>query len=207
MLRADKGKNAPESPAISSGRHFFVRISICTILNGGTVIAIATAKCVMKNGFERKTNNSEIEQHLSEVATDTFSGAGMEARKKVLIAEDYEDIRHMTRIMIELIGFDVIEAANGYEAVEQAKRNKPDVVLMDIAMPKLNGITAASMIHQLDGCRDVPIIAITAFGRDYVKEAGAYGFDAVIEKPVDMDELRLAIEAQIGNAPASAASH
>lgn len=123
-------------------------------------------------------------------------------RKKVLIAEDYPDIRQMTRIMLELIGFDVVEAANGNEAIEQAQKTHPDLILMDIAMPVLNGITAATMIHQLDECRDVPIIAITAFGREYVEEAGAYGFDAVIEKPVDMDELKVVLESRL-NAPRS----
>lgn len=121
----------------------------------------------------------------------------MELRKTVLIAEDYADIRQMTRIMIESIGFNVIEAANGFEAIEQAKTNHPDVVLMDIAMPVLNGITAASMIHQLDECRHIPIIAITAFGRDYVNQASEYGFDAIIEKPVDMDELKLILESRL----------
>jgi Response regulator containing CheY-like receiver, AAA-type ATPase, and DNA-binding domains len=125
----------------------------------------------------------------------------MELRKTVLIAEDYADIRQMTRIMIESIGFDVIEAANGFEAIEQAKTNHPDVVLMDIAMPVLNGITAASMIHQLDECRHIPIIAITAFGRDYVNQASEYGFDAIIEKPVDMDELRLILESRLKAPP------
>jgi CheY-like chemotaxis protein len=128
----------------------------------------------------------------------------MELRKKVLIAEDYADIRYMTRIMIESIGFDVIEAANGFEAIEQAKKNHPDVVLMDIAMPVLNGITAASMIHQLDECRDIPIIAITAYGRDYVNQAGEYGFDAIIEKPVDMDELKLILESRLNIPPSIA---
>jgi CheY-like chemotaxis protein len=131
----------------------------------------------------------------------------MGSRKKVLIAEDYADIRQMTRIMIELIGFDVIEAANGYEAVEMARSNKPDAVLMDIAMPELNGITAATMIHQIDSCRDIPIIAITAFGRDYLNEAGAYGFDAVIEKPVDMDELRDVLETRLNGVRGHAANH
>jgi CheY-like chemotaxis protein len=114
----------------------------------------------------------------------------MGSRKKVLIAEDYADLRTMTRIMVEAIGFEVIEAANGAEAIEKAKKTKPDAVLMDIAMPVLNGITAASMIHQIDDLAHVPIIAVTAYGREYVKEAGAYGFDAVIEKPVDIDDLR-----------------
>ena len=128
-------------------------------------------------------------------------------RKKVLIAEDYPDIRQMTRIMMELIGYDVIEAANGYEAIEQARKNTPDVILMDIAMPQLNGITAASMIHQLENCRNTPIIAITAFGRDYLTEAGAYGFDAVIEKPVDMDELQSVIETRLRHAQRSSSDH
>jgi CheY-like chemotaxis protein len=118
-------------------------------------------------------------------------------RKKVLIAEDYPDIRQMTRIMLELIGFEVVEASNGNEAIEQAQKTHPDAILMDIAMPVLNGITAATMIHQLDEFRDVPIIAITAFGREYVEEAGAYGFDAVIEKPVDMEELQFVLESRI----------
>jgi CheY-like chemotaxis protein len=124
-------------------------------------------------------------------------------RKKVLIAEDYTDIRQLTRLMVELNGFDAVEAANGNEAVELAQKTRPDAILMDIAMPVLNGITAATMIHQIDGCRDVPIIAVTAFGREYVEEAGAYGFDAVIEKPVDMDELRMVLESRL-NAPGGA---
>ena len=128
-------------------------------------------------------------------------------RKKVLIAEDYPDIRQMTRIMMELIGYDVIEAANGYEAIEQARKNTPDVILMDIAMPQLNGITAAAMIHQLENCRNTPIIAITAFGRDYLNEAGAYGFDAVIEKPVDMEELQAVIETRLDRSQRSRADH
>jgi two-component system cell cycle response regulator DivK len=121
----------------------------------------------------------------------------MGSKKKVLIAEDYADIRIMTRIMVEAIGFDVIEASDGAEAIEQAKKNKPDAVLMDIAMPILNGITAATMIHQIDDLANVPIIAVTAYGRDYLKDAGAYGFDAIIQKPVDIDDLKQVLEEKL----------
>jgi two-component system cell cycle response regulator DivK len=121
----------------------------------------------------------------------------MGSKKKVLIAEDYADIRIMTRIMVEAIGFDVIEASDGAEAIEQAKKNKPDAVLMDIAMPVLNGITAATMIHQIADLADVPIIAVTAYGRDYLKDAGAYGFDAIIQKPVDIDDLKQVLEEKL----------
>jgi len=121
----------------------------------------------------------------------------MGSRKKVLIAEDYADMRTMTRIMVEAIGFDVIEAADGAEAIEQARKNKPDAVLMDIAMPVLNGITAATMIHQIDELANVPIIAVTAYGREYLNDAGAYGFDAIIQKPVDIDDLKLVLEEKL----------
>ncbi|HYJ91282.1 MAG TPA: response regulator [Pyrinomonadaceae bacterium] len=125
-----------------------------------------------------------------------------------MIAEDYADMRAMTRIMVEAIGFDVIEAADGAEAIEQARKNKPDVVLMDIAMPVLNGITAATMIHQMDELSNIPIIAVTAYGREYVNDAGAYGFDAVIEKPVDMDDLKLVLEEKLNsNSTRGAVSH
>src|SRR4030095_730119 len=105
--------------------------------------------------------------------------------------------------MLVPFGFEVIEAADGYEAIEKAKRTRPDVILMDIAMPELNGITAATMIHQLDGCKNVPIIAVTAFGKHYVNEASEYGFDAVIEKPIDMDELKLVVESRLNGAALS----
>jgi CheY-like chemotaxis protein len=119
------------------------------------------------------------------------------ARRKVLIAEDYADMRAMTRIMVEAIGFDVIEASDGAEAIEQAKENMPDAVLMDIAMPILNGITAATMIHQLEGLEDVPIIALTAYGKEYVGNAGLYGFDAVIQKPIGIEDLKRVLEKQL----------
>jgi CheY-like chemotaxis protein len=63
------------------------------------------------------------------------------------------------------------------------------------------------MIHQLEGLHDVPIIAITAYGRQYVEEASEYGFDAVIEKPVDMDELKLVLESRLNGAHPAATGH
>ena|SRR5215468_6566050 len=127
-------------------------------------------------------------------------------RKKVLIADDDTDIRMMSRIMVEEIGFEVIEAADGCEAIEQARKNKPDAVLMDIAMPVLNGITAASMIHEIEDLSGVPIIALTAYGREYVEQASEFGFDAVIEKPVDIDALKRVLEERLNSVSARAVS-
>ena len=110
--------------------------------------------------------------------------------KTVLIAEDHADIRLMTRFMLTSIGYDVIEARDGYEAVEEAKQHHPDLILMDIAMPILNGITAAHLIRSYENCHDIPIIAVTAYGKDYLNHEEEYGFDRIVEKPVNIDELR-----------------
>lgn len=114
----------------------------------------------------------------------------VEVPKKVLIAEDYADIRLMTRIMVESLGYDVIEARDGYEAYEAAKEFHPDIILMDIAMPVMNGITAATMIRGLEGYSDVPIIAVTAYGEHYADTAGEFGFDRLMAKPVEMAKLK-----------------
>ncbi|HTK38510.1 MAG TPA: response regulator, partial [Pyrinomonadaceae bacterium] len=69
--------------------------------------------------------------------------------KTVLIAEDYADVRSMTRIMVETCGYSVVEAQDGYEALEAAKERRPDIILMDIAMPLMNGITSAGLIRTI----------------------------------------------------------
>ena len=110
-------------------------------------------------------------------------------RAKVLVAEDYADVRRMTKLMLEKCGYDVIEAQDGFEAFEQAKQHHPDLILMDIAMPLINGITAARLIRGQDLCEDIPIIALTAYGKEYPL-ASEYGFDEVVAKPVDIDKLK-----------------
>jgi CheY-like chemotaxis protein len=110
--------------------------------------------------------------------------------KTVLIAEDYDDMRAMTRVMLETLGYEVIQARDGYDALEQAKEHCPDLILMDIAMPVMNGITSATIIRSLEHCRNVPIIALTAYGAEYADRAGEFGFDGIIQKPVKMDDLR-----------------
>jgi two-component system alkaline phosphatase synthesis response regulator PhoP len=109
-------------------------------------------------------------------------------RAKVLIAEDYADVRRMTKLMLEKCGYDVIEAQDGFEAFEQAKQHHPDIILMDIAMPLINGITATRLIRSQHHCENIPIIAVTAYGKDY-PVGSDYGFDDVVAKPVDIEKL------------------
>ncbi len=108
----------------------------------------------------------------------------------VLLAEDYDDTRKMMKFMLESFGYEVVEACDGYEALLEARKNRPDIVLMDIAMPVMNGITSATLIRALDNCQNIPIVAVTAFCDEYLESSSDFGFDHVLEKPVDMDELR-----------------
>ena len=110
--------------------------------------------------------------------------------KTVLIAEDHSDIRLMTKFMVESFGYKVIEARDGYEALEEAKECHPDLILMDIAMPIMNGITAATLIRKSGSCDDVPIVAVTAYGKEYIDHPGEFGFDEVVQKPVVMEEMQ-----------------
>ena len=110
--------------------------------------------------------------------------------KKVLIAEDYPDIRAMMRIMVQHYGFEVIEAQDGYEAVEKTEQYCPDLILMDLAMPIMDGITATKVIKQVKGFDDIPILALTAYADTFWKQATEAGCDKVIAKPIEFGKLK-----------------
>jgi two-component system cell cycle response regulator DivK len=105
--------------------------------------------------------------------------------KTILIVEDYAVNRSFVKFLLEDYGYEVLEAANGEEAVESVKNQMPDLILMDIAMPEMNGLTAAKIIRQLEGMAKLPIIAVTAYGQLYYKQVMDAGFDGFISKPFD----------------------
>ena len=110
---------------------------------------------------------------------------------KVLLVEDFEDTRLFMRRALEDHGFIVFEAENGEKAVENANREKPDVILMDLTMPLMDGFAAAKLIRQNDQLKHVPIIAITAHQEtDFRLDAKASGFDAYVTKPLDVNWLK-----------------
>lgn len=110
---------------------------------------------------------------------------------KVLLVEDVEDTRHFMRLELEDQGFIVFEAENGQVAVETAAREKPDVILMDLTLPLMDGFTATKLIRQNDALKNVPIIAITAHKEDdFRADAKASGFDAYVTKPIDVNWLK-----------------
>ena len=95
------------------------------------------------------------------------------------------------RLELEELGFIVFEAENGQAAVETAIREHPDVILMDLTLPLMDGFTATKLIRQEDQLKTVPIIAVTAHQEDdFRNDAKASGFDAYVTKPIDVDWLK-----------------
>ena len=110
---------------------------------------------------------------------------------KLLLVEDFEDTRLVLRLQLEDIGFIVFEAENGQVAVETAIREKPDVILMDLTLPLMDGFAATKLIRQNEALKNVPVIAITAHQEvDFRSDAKASGFDAYVTKPIDVNWLK-----------------
>jgi two-component system, cell cycle response regulator DivK len=110
--------------------------------------------------------------------------------KTVLLVEDYADSRIMLGRLLEMSGYRVLEAADGREAVETAERECPDVVLMDLQMPVLDGFTATSLIRRTESTCRVPVVAVSAqCTQDFIDAAARVGCDHFVPKPVDFDTL------------------
>ena len=110
---------------------------------------------------------------------------------KVLLVEDVEDTRLFMRLELEHHGFIVIEAADGKTAVELAEREKPEVILMDLTLPVMDGFDATKLIRQSDQLKNVPIIAITAHSETNFRDGAKHsGFDAYVTKPIDINWLK-----------------
>lgn len=108
----------------------------------------------------------------------------------VIVVDDCADIRDLLRYTLEMRGCCVLEAENGREAVELAQRECPNLILMDLNMPVLDGLAAARILRGLAGMCDVPIIAISANGIESHRAAAfAAGCNEYLTKPVDLVRL------------------
>ena len=110
--------------------------------------------------------------------------------RTVLIVEDSDDARYFMRLALEQLGYLVVEAENGARAIEVAQRERPDIILMDLSLPIMDGLAATQTIRASEGLNGIPIVAVTAHQEtDFRVGAKAAGFDAYVTKPIDMDFL------------------
>ena len=112
-----------------------------------------------------------------------------------MIVDDYADTRQVVRWMLEQQGYRVVEAINGQEAVEVAVQERPAVILMDLAMPLVDGFEAIRSLRERAELEGVRIVAVTAFDMAKAREqAEAAGCDQYISKPIDFKRLKVLLE-------------
>jgi two-component system cell cycle response regulator DivK len=111
-------------------------------------------------------------------------------KRLFLLVEDFEDSRFMMRQLLEMAGYNVVEATDGEEAIELAVAKQPELILMDLSLPKLDGLAATRRIRQQRGLSEVPIVAVSAHDSPGLRsEALAAGCDEYVTKPIDFDQL------------------
>ena len=129
---------------------------------------------------------SELEGKIKE--------AGTREGAAILVAEDHAESRELLRVLLETSGYRVILAEDGLEAVELAKRERPDLILTDLHMPGLNGVEAIRRIREISALHDVPILAMSGDGLVGMElflniDRIGGGFIDYIAKPLNLDSL------------------
>jgi PAS domain S-box-containing protein len=139
--------------------------------------------------FRFEIRASPLQATTTVAASRTVTGyAG--PRRKVLVVDDVAENRAVATDLLTSLGFEVAEAADGQEGLDMARRLRPDLVLLDIAMPKLDGLDVARMLRRQALFRDVPIIAVSAsVSASDSAHCLAAGMNAFLPKPLDADKL------------------
>jgi two-component system alkaline phosphatase synthesis response regulator PhoP len=115
---------------------------------------------------------------------------------KILIAEDERDIRDLVMFSLQFGGFQVVQASNGVEAVERAQAELPDLILMDVRMPKMTGYEACKALKAIPAVRDIPVVFLSAKGQETEIQTGLeVGAEEYILKPFAPDELSKQVKA------------
>ena len=127
----------------------------------------------------------------------------MTERRKILVADDESSIREILSIQLARMGYEVVLACDGEEAVQAYEDETPDLVLLDVMMPRVNGLDACQRIRALEkkSGRRAPVIFLTARDSTHDKTSAALsGGDEFVSKPVSLDELRERVEAALRKA-------
>jgi len=134
------------------------------------------------------SEGSDPAANSESIRTGSEPTAGV--RTVILVVDDAADNLALLSLDLQQIGYRVVTATNGEEAVSVASAIRPNLILMDISMPRLDGLGATRKIREIDSLREVPVIAITAFDTDGFKRA-AYdaGVSGYLTKPIDFDRM------------------
>jgi CheY-like chemotaxis protein len=132
----------------------------------------------------------------------TASNRRGEGSPTILLVEDFDDTRLMMKMWLTRHGYRVLEAETGEEGVEMAQREHPDLIIMDMMMPGMNGLDATQLIRQDRALRLTPIVAVSAYGVDeYRRIALAAGCNEYISTPFEPGTLANLIKTLLDDAP------
>ena len=128
--------------------------------------------------------------------------------KTILVVDDVSDNRILMSLSLQDMGYRVLTACDGEEAVAIAECARPDLILMDIAMPHLDGLGATRRIRDTGGLKYIPIVAVTAFDTSGFRRAAFdAGFDGYLTKPFDFERLETLINRLIAGQDTSEITH
>ena len=150
-------------------------------------------------GSDTPVRSERLDARVPSLSTFVPPRADPDAPPVVLIAEDHEDSRDALSTLLDALGYRVLVAGNGAEAVEVALASRPDLILMDMMMPSVDGFEATRTLRADAGFRQVPIVAITAMegAREAVFEAGC---SDVVVKPIDIRHFLSRLPVWLGTA-------
>jgi CheY-like chemotaxis protein len=114
----------------------------------------------------------------------------LEPKFLILIVDDSADNLAMISLDLQQQNYQVVTASNGEDAIKIATQTNPNLILMDINLPELDGLAATRRIRDIETLREVPVVAITAFGTEgFQRAAYDVGVDGYLTKPIDMDRM------------------
>ena len=112
----------------------------------------------------------------------------------ILVAEDERDIRDLLVIFLEIGGFKTVAVPNGQEAVEQAVGRQPDLILLDVRMPCMDGLQACAALKAIPDICDIPVVFLSAYATQQDVEKGlAAGAEKYLSKPIDLEDLNQSV--------------
>ena len=126
----------------------------------------------------------------------------VDSQKRVLLVEDYEDSRFSLSKLLEIEGYEVLEAVDGAQAIDIAITARPDLILMDVTLPKVDGLSATRQIRAHEAMGNVPIIVLSALDpSEFQSKARAAGCTDTLTKPVDFNALILMVSKYLPVSP------